>query len=137
MELLSSTMQKNVLVMLNTIREGFAACPSIEGTRNTLSKKRTHTASQVACDDSSGSSTNVLGLWQWMLVLLTKWWWLRQATPEQQMLSASWTPLIPSQIQNNMWLLLPPWIGCWLISRWRRQHGPLFLRLWLSRYATF
>ena len=47
------------------------------------------------------------------------------------MLSASWTPLIPSD-RNNLWLLLPPWIMCWQISRWRRQQGPLFLRLWLS-----
>ena len=39
MELLSATMQKNALVMANTIREVFAARPSIEGTHNTLSKK--------------------------------------------------------------------------------------------------
>ena len=56
MELLSATMQKNVLVMANTIKEGFATHPSIEGTRNTLSKKRARTSSQVAADDYSGSS---------------------------------------------------------------------------------
>ena len=56
MELLSSTMQRNALVMANTIREGFVARPSIEGSRITFSKKRAHTSSQVAHDDSSGSS---------------------------------------------------------------------------------
>ena len=56
MELLSATMQKNALVMANTIREGFAARPSIEGTRDTLYKKRARTSSQVALDDFSGSS---------------------------------------------------------------------------------
>ena len=56
MELLSATMQRNVLVMTNTIQEVFAAHPSIEGSRNTLSKKRASTSSQVARDDSSGSS---------------------------------------------------------------------------------
>ena len=56
MELLSATMQRNALVMANTIREGFAARPSIEGSHNTLSKKRACTSLQVACDDSSGSS---------------------------------------------------------------------------------
>ena len=56
MELLSATMQRNALVMANTIREGFAAHPSIEGSRNTLSTKRAHTSSRVARDDSSGSS---------------------------------------------------------------------------------
>ena len=38
-ELLSATMQRNVLVMVNTIREGFAARPSIEGSCDILSKK--------------------------------------------------------------------------------------------------
>ena len=56
MELLSATMQRNALVMANTIREGFAARPSIEGSRNTLSKKRARTSLQVACNDSSESS---------------------------------------------------------------------------------
>ena len=56
MELLSATMQRNALVMASTIREGFAARPSIEGSRDTLSKKRARTSSQVARDDSSGSS---------------------------------------------------------------------------------
>ena len=56
MELMSATMQRNALVMANTIREGFAACPSIEGSRNTLSKKRARNSSQVTRDDSSGSS---------------------------------------------------------------------------------
>ena len=56
MELLSATMQRNALVMANTIQEGFAARPSIEGSRNTLSKKRARTSSQVAREDSSGSS---------------------------------------------------------------------------------
>ena len=54
MKLMSATRQKNALVMANTIREGFAARPSIEGTRNTLSKKRACTSLQVALDDSSG-----------------------------------------------------------------------------------
>ena len=49
-------MQNNALVMANTIREGFAARPSMEGPRYTLSKKRARTSSQVARDDSSGSS---------------------------------------------------------------------------------
>ena len=56
MELLSATMQRNALVMTNTIWEGFAAHPSIEGSRNTLSKKQACTSSQVARDDSLGSS---------------------------------------------------------------------------------
>ena len=56
MELLSASMQKNVWVMANTILQGFAARPSIEGTRDILSKKRARTSSQVVCDDSSGSS---------------------------------------------------------------------------------
>ena len=56
MALLSATMQKNALVMANTIREGFAACPSLEGDLRTFTKKRTRTSSQVARDDSSGSS---------------------------------------------------------------------------------
>ena len=56
MELLSATMQRNALVMANTIREGFAARPSIEGSRHILSKKRACTSSQVVRDDSSGSS---------------------------------------------------------------------------------
>ena len=56
MELLSATMQRNELVMANTIREGFAARPSIEGSCYTLSKKRAPTSSQVARDDSLGSS---------------------------------------------------------------------------------
>ena len=55
MELLSATMQRNALVMANTIREGFAACPSIEGSCNTFSKIRACTSSQVAPDDSSRS----------------------------------------------------------------------------------
>ena len=55
MELLSSTMQKNVLVMASTIREGFAVRPSIEGSCNTLSKKWACTSSQVASNDSSRS----------------------------------------------------------------------------------
>ena len=55
-KLLSSTMQKNPLVMANTIREGFAARPSIEGDPISLSNKRARTSSQVARDDSSGSS---------------------------------------------------------------------------------
>ena len=41
MELLSATMQKNALVMANTIREGFAARPSIERTRDTLRETST------------------------------------------------------------------------------------------------
>ena len=46
MELLSATFQKNVLVMAGTEGEGFAACPSIEGSPNTnLSKKRARTSS--------------------------------------------------------------------------------------------
>ena len=140
MGLLSATMQRNALVMANTIREGFAAHPSIEGCRNTLSKKRAHTSSQVARNDSSGGSSHKRSRNMAREALLPKWWWLRQATPkgtEQLMLSASWTPLIPSRIRNNLWLLLPPWIGRWWISRWRRQQGPLFLRLWLFGYATF
>ena len=56
MELLSATVQRNVLVMANTIWEGFEARPSIEGSRNTISKNRAHTSLQVARDDSSGSS---------------------------------------------------------------------------------
>ena len=56
MELLSTTMHKNALVMANTIQEGFATRPSIEGDPNTLSKIRACTSLQVACDDSSGSS---------------------------------------------------------------------------------
>ena len=56
MEILSATLQKNVLVMADTIREGFAARPSIEGSPNTnLAKKRARTSSQVARNDSSGS----------------------------------------------------------------------------------
>ena len=42
--------------MANTIREGFAACLSMEGSRITLSKKRACTSLQVARDDSSGLS---------------------------------------------------------------------------------
>ena len=98
-ELLSATTQRNALVMANTIREGFAARPSIEGARN----------------------IHVLGTWRGRLVV-SKWWWLHPATPkgmEQLMLSLSWTP----RIRNNLWLLLPPWIGRWRISR--------FLRLWV------
>ena len=57
MELLSAIMKKNALVMAATIREGFAARPSIEGTR----------------DDSLGHRTNVLGTWRGRLVL-PKWW---------------------------------------------------------------
>ena len=49
-------LQKNAFVMANTIRERFAARPPVEGTSNTLSKKRAHTSSQMACDDSSGTS---------------------------------------------------------------------------------
>ena len=56
MELLSATMQRNALVIANTIREGFAARPSIQASRDTLSIKRACTSSQVARDDSSGSS---------------------------------------------------------------------------------
>ena len=56
MALLSATMQQNALVMTNTIREGFAARPSLEGDPYTLTKKRARTSSQVARDDSSGSS---------------------------------------------------------------------------------
>ena len=54
MEILSATLQKNALVMADTIWEGSVARPSIEGIPN-LSKKRACTSSQVACDDSSGS----------------------------------------------------------------------------------
>ena len=54
--LLSATMQQNALVMANTIREGFAARPSLEGDPHTLTKKRARTSSQVARADSSGSS---------------------------------------------------------------------------------
>ena len=42
--------------MANTIREGFAARPSIEGSCDTLSKKRARTSSQVARDGYSGLS---------------------------------------------------------------------------------
>ena len=42
--------------MANTIRDGFAARPSLEGDPHTLNKKRARTSSQVARDDSSGSS---------------------------------------------------------------------------------
>ena len=56
MAFLSATMQQNALVMANTIREGFAARPSLEGDPHTLTKKRARTSSQVARDDSSGSS---------------------------------------------------------------------------------
>ena len=56
MALLSATMLRNTLVMANTIREGFAARPSIEGSRDNLSKKRARTSSQVARDDSSRAS---------------------------------------------------------------------------------
>ena len=66
--------------------------------------------------------------WRGRLVL-PKWWWLRQTTlkgSEQLMLSASWTPLIPSRIRNTLWLLIPLWIVRWQISRWMRQQGPLF-----------
>ena len=56
MEILSATLQKNALVMADTIREGFAAHPSIKGSPDTnFSKKRASTSSQVAHDDSSGS----------------------------------------------------------------------------------
>ena len=56
MELEPATMKRKALVMANIIREGFAAGPSIEGSRDTLSKKRAHTSSHVARDDSSESS---------------------------------------------------------------------------------
>ena len=56
MALLSATMQQNALVMANTMHEGFAARPSLEGNPHTLTKKRARTSSQVARDDSSGSS---------------------------------------------------------------------------------
>ena len=54
MVLLSATMQENALVMGNTIWEGFAAHPSIEGTPNTRSKKRAqkileHTTGPMIC----------------------------------------------------------------------------------------
>ena len=55
MALLSATMQQNALAMANTICEGFAARPSLEGDPHTLTKKRACTSSQVACDNSSGS----------------------------------------------------------------------------------
>ena len=55
MALLSATMQQNALVMANTIREGFAARPSLEGDPHTLTKKQARTSSQVARNDSSGS----------------------------------------------------------------------------------
>ena len=42
--------------MANTIREGFAARPSLEGDPHTLNKKQARTSSQVARNDSSGSS---------------------------------------------------------------------------------
>ena len=56
MESLSATMQRNALVMANTIWEGFVAHPSIEGSCDTLSKKQARTSSQVAHDNSSESS---------------------------------------------------------------------------------
>ena len=92
MEIHSATLQKNALVMADTIREGFAARPSIEGSPNTnLSKKRARTSSQVARDDPSGHFTKNVGTWRGRLVL-PKWWWLRQATPtgkERMMMSVS------------------------------------------------
>ena len=56
MELLSATKQRDALVMASTIRDGFVARPFIEGSCNTLSKKWAGTSSQVALNDSSGSS---------------------------------------------------------------------------------
>ena len=56
MEILSATLQKNTLVMADTMREGFASRPSTEGSPNTnFSKERARASSQVARDDSSGS----------------------------------------------------------------------------------
>ena len=137
MELLSATMQRNPLVMANAIREGFAA-PSLEGSRDTFSKKRARTSSQVAHDDSSGSSHK------------------RSRNMARETCTAQVVAASPSHSEGDgaaevvslldpsdsfsdpeQPVATPSTLGRWRISRWRRQQGPLFLRLWLSGYATF
>ena len=53
MEILATTMQKNALIMANTIQEGFASGNSLV---EEPSKKRAHTSIEVAHGDSLGSS---------------------------------------------------------------------------------
>ena len=53
MEILAMTMQKNALIMANTIQEGFASGNSLA---EEPSKKRARTSIEVAHGDSSGSS---------------------------------------------------------------------------------
>ena len=89
MELLSATMQRNALVMANTIREGFAARPSIGGSRDTLSKKRARTSSQVARDDSPDSLSNP-GVWMGSIDLRDAYYSVRVNPPFQRYFTCYW-----------------------------------------------
>ena len=138
MELMSATMQKNALVMANTIREGFAAHPSVEGTPNTPFKKQTCTSSQVARDDSSGCLHN------------RSWNMAREActvqvvvaspshsegdrAPDEVSLLATSDSSDPEQPVVATPSTLDRAAADFVV---KETTGPLFLRLWHSEYAT-
>ena len=132
MELLSATMQKNALVMANTIPEGFAARPSVGRNPPTPSPRNEHRWLAMIL---RGHHTKNLGTWRGRLVL-PKWWWLRQANPrgdgaadDVSLLALFSDPEQPVAIPSTLDR------GDGRFRSGTDNKAP-FQRLWLSGYAT-
>ena len=133
MELLSATMQKNVLVMAYTIREGFAAHPSIEET----SKKRACTSLQVAHNDSS-ESLHKKSLNMAREACTTQVVVASPSHSEGDGAADDISLLDPSDSSNPEQPVVTPSTLDRVKADFEveKTTGPLFQRLWLSGYAT-